>query len=123
MYDPGTAEGWKALVAQAALRHLPSAPLDGPIRVDIVVSFRRPKSHYRTGKRADEIRPDAPIWHTAKPDRDNIEKAILDCLTTIGMWADDSQVCCGEVKKVWGRQGGAWIRIAQVGVEVPHHEL
>lgn len=114
MYDAGTAEGWKGLVAVAARPYIPSKPLEGPLSVSINLCFPRPKSHYRTGKHSGELRPDAPYWHTVKPDRDNAEKAILDCLTRIGMWKDDCQVCCGPVKKVWGPIGGANIIIEEI---------
>jgi Holliday junction resolvase RusA-like endonuclease len=112
MYDAGTAEGWKGLIALASKPFIDSGfPISGPLRVTIDFRFARPKSHYRTGKHSAELRPDAPMFHTSKPDRDNAEKAVLDCLTRIGMWRDDSQVCCGEVRKTWAIVGGATIRI------------
>ena len=114
MYDSGSAEGWKGQIALAARPVLPATPLDGPCRVDIALRFPRPKGHYRTGKHAGELRPDAPFWHTGKPDRDNAEKAVLDCLTQLGVWRDDCQVCAGEVTKVWDRVGGATITITQL---------
>jgi crossover junction endodeoxyribonuclease RusA len=113
MYDAGTAEGWKGQVAIAARSSLPAVPMAGPLMVEIVFRFPRPKCHYRTGKHAGELRPDAPYWHTVKPDRDNAEKAVLDCLTQIGMWRDDCQVCHGEVSKVWSETGGATIKIVE----------
>jgi Holliday junction resolvase RusA-like endonuclease len=114
MYDAGQAEGWKGEVALAARPFVPATPITGPVQVDIALRFPRPKSHYRTGKHAGELRPDAPIWHTAKPDRDNAEKAILDCLTRLAMWRDDAQVCCGQVTKLWHSQGGATITISEL---------
>jgi Holliday junction resolvase RusA-like endonuclease len=118
MYDAGTAEGWKGLIAVAAREHLPVKPLEGPLEVSIMFLFERPKSHYRTGKHADELRPDAPLWHTSKPDRDNLEKAVLDCLTTIGMWKDDCQVCAGQITKLWSTTGRMAISIATINQEV-----
>jgi len=114
MYDAGQAEGWKGEVALAARLFVPATPITGPVSVDIALRFPRPKSHYRTGKHAGELRPDAPIWHTAKPDRDNAEKAILDCLTRLAIWRDDAQVCCGQVTKRWHTQGGATITISEL---------
>jgi Holliday junction resolvase RusA-like endonuclease len=114
MYDAGTAEGWKGLIAVAAREHIPAKPLEGPLNVSIKFFFERPKSHYRTGKHSGELRPDAPIWHASKPDRDNAEKAVLDCLTTIGMWKDDCQVCDGSICKVWRATGGMEIFIEEI---------
>jgi len=65
----------------------------------VAVYFKRPKSHFYTGKRSDVLRPDAPNFHTSKPDRDNLDKAILDALTNAGIWKDDAQVCAGIITK------------------------
>ena len=108
VYDPGTAEGWKGAVALAARPHLPREPLQGPVRVDVTLCFRRPKAHYLRGG----LRPGAPTHHTGRPDRDNCEKALLDCLTQLGMWHDDGQVCAGEVTKLYGEQPGAVVRVS-----------
>lgn len=115
VYDPGTAEGWKGLIAQAAKPVLPSSPLDMPIRVDLTFYFPRPKSHYRTGKRKTERRADAPTFHCGKPDRDNLDKAVLDCMTTLRFWRDDSQVCDGRIRKLYddGHGPGCWVRISE----------
>ena len=89
VYDPGSAEGWKSAVAEAAKAHLPEKPLEGPVSVKIRFHFPRPKAHF-TKK---GLRPNATVWYTSKPDSDNAAKAILDALTVLGMWKDDSQVC------------------------------
>lgn len=115
VYDPGTANEWKAQVHMAAKPFIPSTPLPGLLRVDITFYFPRPKSHYRTGKHAGELRPDAPDWHTGKPDRDNADKAVLDQLTVSRMWLDDSQVCDGRIRKRYddGRGPGCVVLIRE----------
>lgn len=107
VYDPGTAEGWKAAIALAAREHLPPEPLQGPVRLDATFRFRRPKAHYLRGV----LRTNAPEHHTGRPDVDNLHKAVLDCLTQLGMWHDDGQVCAGEVVKVYSEQPGAEIHV------------
>jgi crossover junction endodeoxyribonuclease RusA len=114
-YEAGTAEAWKSAVANAVRRRRPRFPLDGPLRVDITFHFPRPKSHLRGN--AQVLREDAPTWHSGRPDRDNLDKAVLDALTQIGMWQDDSQVCCGEIKKLYAvnnAQAGAQITIQKL---------
>lgn len=61
--------------------------------------FPRPKSHYRTGKHASDMKADAPNYHTSKPDVDKLERCVLDALTGV-LWKDDSQVAyvCQKVK-------------------------
>lgn len=38
--------------------------------------------------------------HTSRPDRDNLEKALLD-----GVYGEDAHVWDGRTTKLWGRQG------------------
>lgn len=95
MYDPGTAEGWKGQIAAAAMPHKPYTQLQGPLDVMLKFYFARPKSHSsRKG-----LKPNAPEWHTSKPDADNLAKAVLDCITQLGFWKDDSQVVALDVRK------------------------
>lgn len=100
MYDAGTAEGWKGLIALAAKPFMPAAPIEGPLRVDIDFFFPRP------GRLMRKKDPDVPIPHDSKPDRDNCEKAVLDALTQLGFWRDDAQVCEGEVRKFYASKSG-----------------
>lgn len=113
VYDPGTAGEWKDRVAVAAKPYIPAEPLSGPLRVSLTFYFPRPKSHFRTGRYAHEMRPDAPSLHAKKPDRDNLEKAVTDALTVARMWQDDSQICDGPLRKRFddGRGPGCLIRI------------
>ena len=114
VYDPGTANEWKARVHEAA-KHFIAEPLAMPLRVDLTFYFPRPKNHYRAGKMANELKESAPKFHTGKPDRDNSDKAVLDQLTVSRMWLDDSQVCDGRIQKLYadGRGPGAFIRITE----------
>lgn len=113
VFDPGTAEGWKSAVAEAARPFLGSA-LTAALSVQIHFVFPRPKSHYlpATARRAVAVlREDAPAHHTAKPDADNAAKAVLDALTTLGMWKDDAQVAALTVTKNFGDTPGAHVVI------------
>jgi crossover junction endodeoxyribonuclease RusA len=116
VYDAGTAEGWKSQIAIAAKPFIPSEPLTMPLRVNLTFYMPRPKSHYRTGKHAGELRPDAPVWHTGKPDRDNLDKAVMDALTTLRMWGDDGQVCDGRIRKLYdtGEGPGCLVTILEL---------
>jgi Holliday junction resolvase RusA-like endonuclease len=112
VFDSGTAEGWKSLIASAARPHVPAAPMLGPVRVYASFTFARPKAHYRGGKFTALIREDAPAWHLAKPDADNCIKALLDALTQMGgFWRDDSQVCVCEARKLYGAIPGVQVDI------------
>lgn len=43
--------------------------------------------------------PDTLQPHIRKPDRDNLDKAILDPMTRCGAWHDDCQVIAGAIDK------------------------
>lgn len=116
VYDPGTAEQFKSDIATAAKDHRPEAPLAGPIKLHVRFFFPRTKSHYRTN---GQVKPNAPIWHTVKPDADNCIKAVKDCLTQLGFWLDDSQVCESSQTKEYSDAPGAWISIESLTAGVP----
>lgn len=108
---------WKYNVSMTALEAISKQasslprPLDaGPLRVDIDIFFPRPQK-FKARKYSA-----GPIRHVCKPDRDNIEKAILDALKGI-VFVDDCQVCAGEVKKFYHELNGrprAEIRIEEL---------
>lgn len=64
----------------------------GPIEVTIHFRLPRPKSHYRTGKMAEYLRDDAPVFCSKRPDVDKLIRSTLDALTATGIYADDGQV-------------------------------
>jgi Holliday junction resolvase RusA-like endonuclease len=92
VYDAGTAEGWKSEIALAARPHLPTAPLEGALAIVIEVWMPRPAAHFIASKRERGRKAGSPIYHTSKPDADNLAKAILDALSTLRFWHDDNQV-------------------------------
>lgn len=113
VYDPGTAEGWKGLVALAARRYRPEDPIVEPVRLRL--DFVMPRTKALQAKR----HPDGPMPHTKKPDVDNCTKAVMDCLTDIGMWRDDSLVYEVVATKNYAeRDGRPGVRVR---IEWPGH--
>jgi Holliday junction resolvase RusA-like endonuclease len=76
-------------------------PMTGPLVLTATFYFPRPKAHYRTGKHAGELRPDAPFWHSVKPDGDKLVRAIGDALAGI-VARDDAQFAQGRWQKLYG---------------------
>ena len=70
---------------RAAVSRVLSAPLDGPVALRVVFVLPRPKR--LIWKRREMPR----LPHTARPDLDNLVKAIKDSLNGLA-WRDDSQV-------------------------------
>lgn len=111
VFDAGTAEGWKSLVATEARSHRPAAPLEEPLSVELDFFLPRPKSRSRKCDVQDAIAC------ASKPDCDNLAKAVLDCMTQDGWWRDDSQVVRLVVEKRYhaiGARPGASVRVREM---------
>lgn len=112
VYDPATAEGWKSCIAQAAREVLPAEPIAEPIKLDVCFFMPRPKGHHKKDGTIKDAHLDRR--HSQKPDADNLVKAVMDALSELQAWKDDSQVWNLRVVKVWADQErfpGASVRI------------
>lgn len=113
MYVPSSADAWKHQVRAAAAKALTGWTLFPPgVAVEVHLAFRlaRPQSHFRSGRFSAMLRADAPRHHTQKPDRDNLEKAVIDALGNFAglpplVWCDDCQVVAGPIRKRWADPG------------------
>ena len=85
----------------------------GALRVDCIFYMPRPKSHYRTGKNAGTLKHDAPFYHIKKPDIDNLQKTVYDCLNGFA-WSDDSIICISESKKIYSERPRTEITVQEV---------
>lgn len=98
IYVPKSAQDWKKQVALAAEPHMPDGRIDEALRVDVLFLLPRPQ---RLLRKRD---PDGPVWHCAKPDRDNLDKNVLDALAPF--WRDDTDVCVGTLVKAYHAKDG-----------------
>ena len=94
VYTPLDYRAYKSRVAWLARSQFIFLPLTGPVRCDLTFYFARPK------------KPKHPIYHITKPDRDNLDKGILDSLNGI-CWVDDCQIAAGEIQKLYAPEGKA----------------
>ena len=96
---------FKATCRQSLASVYSGPPVAGPLRMDLVFVYPRPKSMIW------KSRPMLRAWHAIKPDRDNGMKSIQDALEGL-VYLNDSQICAGSVEK--------WI---ESGDEQPHVEV
>ena len=85
------------------------APLEGPIKLQMVAILEPPKSVSKTKRLqmlADDIRP------TVKPDLDNVMK-MIDALNGV-CFRDDSQIVSAELEKRYGENAGLYVTIEQM---------
>jgi len=98
---------WQDIIAFAADRVIPREVIEGAMRVDVLALLPRPKRLLKRSKRTGELLGGAEeglMWAPVMPDRDNIDKAILDGLKAI--WRDDQQVCFGWIAKCYAEANG-----------------
>ena len=53
-------------------------------------------------------------WKTSKPDTDNLQKLLKDCMTDCGYWKDDAQVVSEIVQKFYCDVPGIFIVVEQI---------
>lgn len=57
-------------------------------------------------------------WRVTKPDTDNLQKLLKDCMTKCGFWKDDAQVVRETVEKRWSDEPtGIYIEITELEVK------
>lgn len=88
--------------------------LTNPVRIDALFVMERPQYHYRTGKFKHLLRDDAPHYHTTKPDRGKLLRAVEDALTKT-VYIDDGQSVKGDVVKIYGDKPGVILKITDLG--------
>lgn len=104
---------WRAVVALAAKQQYQGPPLIGPLDVTFRFAMPRPKSHFRTGKRSNELRDDAPLYHTGAPDTTKLVRAAEDACTGI-LWVDDKQIALQVAGKVYDDRPGLTLTVSEI---------
>ena len=108
IYNPDTSKEFKKAVRSHATPMVAGrAPWDQAVRVSTVVFFERP-----AWMRCPALDRLTDLPHLETPDRDNVDKAVLDALTAAKVWVDDAQVFAGPPEKFYADVG------CQAGVEI-----
>ena len=69
----------------------------------MVVKWLFPKGSHKNGE-----------YRTTKPDTDNLQKMLKDCMTSLNFWEDDCLVVSEHVEKFWADLPGIYILIQEV---------
>ena len=80
------------------IKHVPERPMAGPVQVLFTAYMPIPAS---TSQKAKKAMMEETVPHTKKPDLDNLEKQLLDCMTRMRFWEDDRQVYCVIKQKLY----------------------
>jgi len=101
---------WMSDVKLKAEEAFKIAPVRGPVRMELIFYFTRPKSHYGTGKNSDKLKPSSPEFHVVKPDVSKLTRAVEDAMKGV-VYIDDSQIYRESHEKKYGQRPGVLIRI------------
>jgi len=112
-YTPKKTVQYETMIAELAKQQMiMREPTSAPIKLDLVLFFGIPDSWPNWKKDAAQVNH---IAHTAKPDADNVVKAIKDGLNKI-VWVDDSQVCEVHVMKLYSNTPGVLIDVTELAL-------
>ena len=101
-YDPPEVKDAKAKLASSLAPHRPAAPYDTGVR--LIVKWLFPmKGGHRNGE-----------YKITRPDTDNLQKILKDCMTQCGFWKDDALVASEICEKFWSDIPGIWIHIEEL---------
>ncbi len=101
-YDPPELQTARAMLTAHLSRHLPKEPYRCGVR--LITKWLFPVK----GKRTDGE------YKITKPDTDNLQKLLKDCMTSCGFWKDDALVASEITEKFWAATPGIYIRIEEL---------
>lgn len=97
VYEPAELKAVRSKLMAHLGQYAPLVPLQGAVRLMVKWCFPI------TGKHEDGE------WKTTKPDTDNLQKLLKDCMTDLGYWKDDAQVASEIVEKFWAKVPGIYV--------------
>ncbi len=101
-YDPPELKVARQKLQAYLANHRPEETYQGPLRLIVKWLFPVVGNH------------ESGEWKATKPDTDNLQKLLKDCMTQCGYWKDDALVASEIVEKFWSNIPGIWIRIEEL---------
>lgn len=108
---------WRAVVALAGQNAMAGRSIFiGPLLLTLCFQLPRPRSHFGSGKNADELRKSAPPFPCGRPDLTKLVRSTEDALTNV-CWFDDSQIVSQLVIKRYSEIPGVRITVEEADSE------
>lgn len=98
-YEPKELQAAREKLTAHLAKHVPEEKYMGPVRLMVKWLFPIINGH-GNGE-----------YKYTKPDLDNSQKLLQDCMTGLGFWKDDCYVASLVAEKFWADQPGIYIRI------------
>ena len=100
-YDPPKVTNAKTKLMANLAKHKPNEPYSSGVMLTVKWLF--PKGRHKNGE-----------YRTTRPDTDNLQKLLKDCMTKCGFWKDDALVASEIVEKFWAEVPGIYIKIEEL---------
>ena len=101
-YEPDELKAARQKLTAYLGQHVPEEPYPGGIQLIVKWCFQT-KGRHKDGE-----------YRITKPDTDNLQKLLKDCMTSVGFWSDDAQVASEIVEKFWAEIPGIYIRVTEL---------
>ena len=101
-YEPDELKSARQKLTAYLGQHVPEEPYQGGIQLIVKWCFQT-KGRHKDGE-----------YRITKPDTDNLQKLLKDCMTSVGFWSDDAQVASEIVEKFWAEIPGIYIRVTEL---------
>lgn len=100
-YEPPEVKNARSKLTGYLTRHKPVQPYKTGCR--LMVKWCFPRGKHDNGE-----------YRITKPDTDNLQKLLKDCMTLCGFWKDDCLVASEIVEKFWAEIPGIYVRIEEL---------
>lgn len=100
-YEPSELKAARQKLMACLEQYAPAEPYQGGLR--LIVKWCFPKGRHADGE-----------YKITKPDTDNLQKLLKDCMTAVRFWSDDAQVASEVVEKFWADIPGIYIRVTEL---------
>lgn len=84
---------------------IPEEKMSNPIKCILQFYCKRPKNHYKTGKKSNELKETSPKYNTNNKDLDNMVKFVLDALND-KLYIDDCLIIEIQCSKLYSEGDG-----------------
>lgn len=101
-YEPAELKAAREKLTAHLGQHVPEKKYLGAIRLTTKWLFPLNRNH-RDGE-----------YKATKPDTDNLQKLLKDCMTSLHYWKDDALVASEITEKFWAQTPGIYIRIEEL---------
>lgn len=101
-YEPDDLKDARAKLMAHLAEHKPPEMFTSAVRLIVKWCFPITGKHH-----------DGEYKYT-KPDTDNLNKLLKDCMTAVGFWKDDALVASEIIEKFWAKIPGIYIRVEEL---------